>query len=70
MEANAFIYFMHRSGYLSLMKHMFSGCRVELKTSPPHPELNEWLIQRTKIHMSHVWLKFQPILLLGSQFSR
>lgn len=57
---------LHLSLHLSLLKHRFSDCRIELKTSPVTPTLDEWIPEKRKIHhglqscMSHARLKRQP----------
>ena len=68
---------LHLSGCLSLIKHGFSDCRIELKSQPPStpPQMSE--SQRTwrltcglQTFMSRVWLKLQPMWELFSEFSR
>ena len=41
---------LHLSLHLSLIKHGFSDCMIEQKTSPVTPTLDEWITENWKIH--------------------
>lgn len=64
-KANGFAYYIHLNGCLSLLKHRFSDCRLELNASPP-PKMSESYREQRVTCMAEP----QLVLVLFSEVSR